>query len=172
MAEHLHAIRRELVVESHIAFLHQDTAPELLAGPPDFVIDAIDAEAPKVALLYYCATHGIPVVACMGAAARHDASQIRVADLSETSNCPLARNVRGKLKKLGVTRGITAIYSLERPRPSLPPDDNEPRLHKGRVRRRLPSLITIPGIFGFMAAGLVLDHLAGVASPPARQQDP
>jgi tRNA A37 threonylcarbamoyladenosine dehydratase len=161
VAAHLRRICPEVRLEVHQAFLHHDTASELLAAPLDFLIDAIDAEGPKVAVLAYCVDHDLPVVSCMGAAARADAALVRVADLADTTTCPLARNVRGKLKKLGITGGVTVVYSLERPRPSLPPEPGEEGIRRGRVRQRLPSLGTVPGVAGYAAAGVVIAHLAG-----------
>ena len=60
------------------------------AGELDYVVDAIDTLAPKIALIKYCVEHKIPHVTAMGAGAKLDATQIRIADLSKSYNCPLA----------------------------------------------------------------------------------
>jgi len=157
--EHLARVAPETRVGAYAEFFHEETVDALLDGPPDYVIDAIDSEGPKLRLLRTCVERDIPVVSCMGAAARGDPTQVRIADISETNICPLARNIRGRLRKEGITTGITCVFSLEHPRSSLPPDPNEPRLHRGRARRRLPSLITVPATVGLIAASVVIDQL-------------
>lgn len=148
------------VVEPVKAFFDHEAADELLSDAPDFVVDAIDSLNPKVTLLQTCVERGLPVVSSMGASARTDPSMVRVADIFETSGCPLARHVRKRLRRRGVTCGITAVYSQEHGRAPLPPDDSDPRLDRGRVRNRLPSLPTIPGIFGYALASIVLKEIS------------
>jgi len=126
------------------------------------VVDAIDSVGPKVTLLRCCVERALPVVSCMGASARTNPLLLRVDDIARTSVCPLARAVRRRLHRVGITEGITAVYSLEATGPSLPPDESEPTLRRGRVRRRLPSLGWMPGIFGYTAAGVAIARLAGL----------
>jgi len=58
-----------------------------------------------------------------------------------------------------VTSGITCVWSVEKALEPLPPDD-EPRMERrGRIRNSLPSLITMPGIFGYTLAQLILDRI-------------
>ena len=58
---------------------------------------------------------------------------------------------------------VIAVYSTEPPRGVLPPDPDEPRLERGRLRNALPSLCTLPGVFGYTLASVVIEELA--ASP-------
>lgn len=169
LAEHLTAVNPVAQIEVTPAFFHDDTAEQLLAGPPDLVLDAIDSYTPKVALLRRCVAQGLPVVSCMGASARTDPTLVRVGDLSETRVCPLARAVRRGLVKHGVRgrQGITAVYSVEAPLAPLPPDDDDV-LRRGRVRNRLPSLSALPGIFGYTAAAVAIARLSGRPFGPAR----
>ncbi len=160
----LAGIDEEVEIEAYERFFHVESADELLAPPLDFVVDAIDALAPKQALLKACLARGLPVVCCLGASARTDPSLLRVGDLSETSVCPLARTLRKKLHRDGIREGILCVYSVEPPRAPLPPDLAEETLRRGRVRRRLPSSSTLPGIFGYAAASLVIGRLAGLST--------
>lgn len=150
------------------SFFHDDTADELLHGPPDLVIDAIDSFTPKVALLRACVQRSIPVIASMGASARTDPTLLRVGDIADTRVCPLARVVRRRLRHHGVNSGILCVYSEEAPLPPLPPDDRAETLRRGRVRNRLPSLSVMPGIFGYTLAALAISRLSGVPFGPAR----
>jgi tRNA A37 threonylcarbamoyladenosine dehydratase len=154
-----------LTVDAHQAFYHHDTADQLLATPLDYVIDAIDSFTPKVALLERCVQQNLPVVSCMGASSRTDPTALRIADIFETTECPLARAVRRGLRRKGIYHGITAVFSVERARPPLPADASEDVLQRGRVRHRQPSLIAMPGIFGYAAANVVIKSLSELTGP-------
>jgi tRNA threonylcarbamoyladenosine dehydratase len=159
LQRHLAAIYPGAQIEREERFFHEDTAEELLAGAPDFVVDAIDSFNPKVALLRFCHERDLSVLSCMAASARTDPTLLRVADISETSICPLARAVRRRLRCFGIRQGIPALYSVEPPVDPLPPDLADETLRRGRIRNRLPSLIVMPGIFGYAAAGHVIGQL-------------
>lgn len=160
VAARMRAINPDLEVEECRAFFHEETADALLAGPPDYVVDAIDSLTPKVVLLKSCGERGIPVIGCMGASARRDPSLVRVGLLGETQGCPLARMLRKRLRKQGVALDIPVVYSTEPAGAVLPPDDAEERYERGRVRNRLPSLPTLPAMFGNAAAQVVIEALS------------
>lgn len=147
-------------VDARHGFFDADNAAALLAPRPDWVIDAIDSLNPKVALLEYCVRAELPVASSMGASSRRAFDQVRWGDVSESRICPLARQVRQRLKRRGIDGGIACVYSLETPAPALPPDLDDRKLARGRVRNRLPSQISLPGIFGYALAGLVLERVA------------
>ncbi len=156
----------ELEVETSTAFFHDDSAAELLdAGPVDLLIDCIDSVNPKVALLREAHVRRLVTLSSMGAAGRTDPSAVRVADISETRRCPLARVIRRRLRRVGVDRGITCVYSLEEPVAALPPDESEPAYARGRRRNRLPNLAVMPGIFGYALASQAITTLAGYRQP-------
>jgi len=160
--DYLKAIRPDMEVECSETFFHEHSAPELLAGSPDFVLDAIDSLNPKVTLLKYCVQNGIKVVASMGASGRTDPTRLEVADIRHTSKCPLARFVRRRLRRQGVNEGIECVFSTQEAADPLPPQDEEDDNHywQGRKRNRLPSLSTMPGIFGYACAGIVIRRIA------------
>ncbi len=145
-------------------FVHVEALEAVLAAPLDAVVDAIDSLAPKVALLEACVRRGLPVVSSMGASSRTDPAAVRVGDLSTTTVCPLARRVRKVLRARGIERGVTVVFSLEPPRGPLPPDLDEPRYERGRVRNRQPSSSALPGIFGYALSELVCGLLTGDGS--------
>lgn len=162
MAGHIRTTCPDTSVTVRKAFYHEDTSEELLSSEKDALVDAIDSLGPKAALLESCVRLGLPVFSSMGASGRRDPSLVRVSDISDTSACPLARQLRKYLRKRGIESGIQCVYSLEPAGDhSLPPDLEDITMNRGRVRNRIPSLITMPGIFGYSLAGLVLEHLAG-----------
>ena len=168
LQDHLRRIRgNELEVTAARLFLDEETVDEVLDGSPDLVIDAIDSLGPKTTLLVRCSERQLPVIASMGASSRTDATAVRVGDLYDTDRCPLARHLRRRLRRCGVPRGITAVFSTEPPRPPLPPDDNEEgAVRRGRQRHRQPSLSTLPGIFGYALANLAILRLTGLELQP------
>jgi len=142
-------------------FCHEETLDELLTPEPDCIVDAIDSLNPKVTLLAYCAQRNLPTFSSMGASSRRDSTKVRSGDIATTEICPLARQVRKLLRRRGVDHGITCVYSVEVPSSPLPPDWEDWNYDRGRVRNRLPSQMSLPGIFGYTLAALVLNHLAG-----------
>lgn len=119
---------------------------------PDFVIDAIDSVIDKVALLAACVHHELPVYASMGAARKTDLTQIRVADISKTQVCPLAKCVRRGLAERGIRTGVQCVYSQE---PALP---TEAPTAPGKPP--LGSLMPITASFGLMLAREVILSIA------------
>ncbi|NSW55336.1 MAG: tRNA threonylcarbamoyladenosine dehydratase [Armatimonadetes bacterium] len=161
-------------VEAFKIFVHGDTLGQVLAGPPDLVIDAIDSMRPKVELLAGCIQRGVPVISSMGAALRTDPTRIRCGPLSATQCCPLARRVRKALRARGLDAGISCIYSDEPAdtRFVVPPEESgEPwcdEFARGRPRRALGSLPTLTGIFGLFAANEALRILLGDLFPGSK----
>ena len=124
---------------------------------PDFVIDAIDTLAPKIALISHCVHSGIPLVSSMGAGAKLDATKVRLTDLSKSYNCPLAFILRKKLRKIGITKGFPVVFSEELPeRDAIVPTEGE-RNKKSQVG----TVSYIPAVFGCVCAQAAVRHLAG-----------
>ncbi len=157
-AERVRDINPDCDVEPRVAFIHTDTLPELLEPRPDAVIDAIDSLTCKVALMRTAHEAGIPILSAMGAGGRRDSSQLRVGDLSHTRLCPLAARVRKELRKVGITKGIRCVYSLEPADNKRPanPVDIEPHRGPGRARRPVGTLSYMPAIVGLKVAEEVL----------------
>lgn len=160
VAEQLRRLLGGVGVDERETFLDGESVGEVLAGDIDYVIDAIDSLGPKVTLLDECLRSGIPVVSSMGAASRSDPTQLEIATLDQTYACPLAKHLRKRLRRRSAElERVTAVFSSERPVAPLPPDESDPRLERGRVRNRLPSLSTLPAIFGNAAASVVIREL-------------
>lgn len=167
MARHLASACPDTSVVPLVLFLDQDNAGVVLDRGPRIVIDSIDSLNPKVALLAACVTGGTPVVSSMGASRRMDPSKIVVDDISKTSVCPLARKVRSYLGRRGIRTGIRCVFSTEVPPVEAgPPDDSEMLERRGRIRRRLPGIGPLPGMFGYACAAEALRLLARPAPRP------
>ncbi|MDG4812081.1 tRNA threonylcarbamoyladenosine dehydratase [Hydrogenovibrio sp. 3SP14C1] len=138
------------------SFLRPEDMDELLGEEFDYVVDAIDSLNCKVALVATAHQKGLKVVSSMGAGRRIDPSKIVVADISKTHTCGLARNMRQRLKKQRIAKGIPVVFSTELPKAPGPMEEIEGA--RGRVVNGTASYM--PGIFGLMLAGLVIKDLA------------
>ncbi|KAK3676139.1 hypothetical protein LTR78_003889 [Recurvomyces mirabilis] len=140
---------------------------------PDFVIDAIDNIDSKVALLHYCHKNSIKVVSSMGAGCKSDPTRVFIGDISASTEDPLSRSTRRKLRLLGVKDGIPVVFSSEKTGPGkaqlLPLPEEE--FAKGSVGelgvlpdfrvRILPVLGTMPAVFGLCVANHVMLDITG-----------
>lgn len=136
-------------------FLNPDDMSNLLSTEYDAVVDAIDSLNCKVSLVESAYKKGLNIFSSMGAGRRIDPSQIRIADISKTHTCALARNMRQRLKKQGIYKGIPVIFSTELPMKPGPMELIEGA--RGRVVNGTASYM--PGIYGLMLAGLVVQKL-------------
>ncbi len=160
LAAHLARTCPDTRLETRREFCHAETVAGLLAPPPDVVLDAVDSLAPKLALLAHCVGAGLPVVSSMGASSRRAVTGLRTGDLAQTRVCPLARRVRAGLRRRGIDGGIRCVWSEESGGEVLPPDAADRLYERGRARNRLPSQISLPGMFGYALASLALERLA------------
>lgn len=137
-------------------FLRDERTEEILSATCyDFVVDAIDSLSPKVFLIYHALQKGIPLVSSMGAGAKIDPSQVRIADISKTCNCALAKAVRKRLRGMGINRGVPAVFSTEMANPdAIIEVDNE------QCKRSTAGTVSyMPAIFGCYLASYVINKL-------------
>ena len=121
----------------------------------DFVVDAIDSLSPKVYLMYQAYIHKIPIVSSMGAGAKVDPSLVRIADISKTINCALAKAVRKRLRPLGVSKGIPVVFSTEFADP-----DAVIEVENETCKRTTTGTVSyMPATFGCFLASHVLRNL-------------
>jgi tRNA A37 threonylcarbamoyladenosine dehydratase len=161
-------------------FVDQTTVGELLEGPLDLVVDAIDSVSSKVHLIREAVGRGYAVVSSMGAAGQLDANAITTGDISESYNCPLARIIRKRLHRHGIYKGVRCVYSTEKSQNKLPPLTSEleaETLQSGQGRERVPlgSISYVTALFGLKAAyeaiSLVLGQEQRDAEPKAAPVD-
>ncbi len=156
-------INPDCVVDIHDSFVNAESIEDLLPQNIDIVIDAIDGLNSKVNLICKAKEKGLKIVSSMGAAGKTDASMIKISDLFKTSICPLARFVRRRLRRRGISENIPCVYSEEPPKgatkdqifesgPDIEPDH-------GRKRSSLGTVPYVTGIFGLMIANLVIDTI-------------
>jgi tRNA A37 threonylcarbamoyladenosine dehydratase len=156
MKERILEINPSCNVEVSYQFIRPEDMETILSPSYDFVVDAIDSLNCKVALVVTALQKGLPIVSSMGAGRRIDPSKIVLADISKTHGCALARNMRQRLKKQGIKKGLLTVFSTEIPNAPGPMEAIEGA--RGRVVNGTASYM--PGIFGLMLAGKVISLLA------------
>ena len=149
MAERIHAINPEAVVHVHQCFFLPENAHEFDFAQYDYVVDAVDTVAAKIAIIMAAKAANVPVISSMGAGNKMDPGKFQVADIFKTSVDPLARVMRQEMKKRGVKK-LKVVYSTELP---LTPVDAE-----GACQAEAPQCRALPGSTAFTpsSAGLLL----------------
>lgn len=159
MGERLLDINPDLRLKVIPEFIRDQRMIDILAEDKyDYVIDAIDTLWPKVFLIYHSLRLNLKIVSSMGAGGKYDPTTIRVADISETNFCHLARLLRKKLHKLGVHQGFQAVYSPE-------VVDKELIVRSSDESNKASGVGTVsymPAAFGIVCASVVIRDLAGI----------
>jgi tRNA A37 threonylcarbamoyladenosine dehydratase len=96
-------------------FYTEETYERLFEYPIDYILDASDTIMYKIHLIKQCLQRGIPLISSMGAANKMDPTRFKVADISKTTMDPMARVIRQKLRKEGITKGVKVVFSTEEP---------------------------------------------------------
>ena len=137
----------------------------------DYVVDAVDTVTAKIQIILQAKEAGTRIISCMGAGNKIDPLKFQVADISETSVCPLARVMRHECKKRGI-KNVKVVFSTEKPRRPIEdmsiscqtncicPSGTE---HKCTQRRDIPgSTAFVPSVAGLIIAGEILKDLTGL----------
>lgn len=153
-AQRCRDINPEISVTAVKEFVTPENAAAQIGTDADFVIDAIDTVAPKMAVIMHCLANRIPVISSMGAGGRIDPTKIGYFDISETREDGLARAVRQRLKKAGIRKPLKVVASTEAPcrRAVIELEEQNKRSSYGTI-------ISIPAIFGIYLANHVIMKL-------------
>ena len=169
--ERVHEIFPDCRVNTYKTFFMPDTRNQFDFSEYDYVIDAIDTVTGKLALVQASNQVGTPIISCMGAGNKTDPTAFRVADIFETSVCPLARVMRTECRKRGI-KHLKVVYSTEKPtRPLEDPAIScrshcicPPGTRKCTLRRDIPgSTAFVPSVAGLIIAGEVIKDLVSKA---------
>ncbi|MCX6322522.1 MAG: tRNA threonylcarbamoyladenosine dehydratase [Bacteroidia bacterium] len=140
-------------------YLKDERMIEVLDIGFDYVVDAIDTLSPKIFLIYHSLQRKFPVVSSMGAGGKFDPTRISISDISETTDCSLARILRKRLHHLGIREGFTAVYSPEViDKSKIVPTSGEQ--NKASI---IGTISYMPASFGIACASVVIRDLVGIA---------
>ena len=150
-------INPELKLTRIEEFLSPERAFELISPEFDYVLDCIDSVTPKINLIVACKRKKVKVISNMGAGGKFEAEKVQVRDISKTEYCPLAKNVRKRLKMEGISKGVKVVYSYERPDYSSIKTTDGTNFKKSFYGTNS----WMPALFGLHAAETVVKHLIG-----------
>lgn len=159
MRDRIKDINPDIDVTVHNKFFLPQTADEFPFEEYDYVVDAVDTVTAKLELVMRAKQANVPVISSMGAGNKLDATAFEVADIYETSVCPLAKVMRRELKKRGVD-SLKVVYSKEKP--IVPQSDEESEsLDGGSHKKRVTpgSIAFVPSVVGLIIAGEVVKDL-------------
>ena len=155
MKERILSINPTAEVTVYKCFYLPETRAQFDFTNYDYVVDAIDTVAGKIALVLQAEESGTPVISSMGAGNKLDPTAFHVADIYQTSVCPLAKVMRRELKKRGVKK-LKVVYSKEQP---VAVQNGEESLQSS-PRRIIPgSIAFVPSVAGLIIAGEVVKDL-------------
>lgn len=173
-AERISEINPDVRVTKYRTFYTHETADQFDFTQYDYIVDAIDTVTGKLALVENANAAGTPIISSMGAGNKLNPTAFEVADIYETSVCPLAKVMRRELKKREIKK-LKVVYSKE---PALTPADDMEiscRTHcicppgtkrKCTQRRQVPgSNAFVPSVVGLIIAGEVIKDLTVLKTP-------
>lgn len=158
-------INPDAEVCTYKTFYTPQTAAQFDFSQYDYVVDAIDTMTGKLELVEQAQRAGVPIISCMGAGNKLDASAFEVADIYATSVCPLARIMRRELRRRGIEK-LKVVYSREPPMTPAGAEDSPPGAAQEGVRHRQTpgSNAFVPAVAGLIIAGEVVRDLTGVSA--------
>jgi tRNA A37 threonylcarbamoyladenosine dehydratase len=161
-------INKSATVETYNTFYTPETAAEFDFSQYDYIADAVDTVTAKVELAVRANAAGVPIISCMGAGNKVNASIFEVTDIFSTSECPLARVMRYELKRRNIP-SLKVVYSKEKPRkPSgaeeiscknnciCPPGTKRKCTHRNQIPA---SNAFVPAAAGLILAGEIVNDI-------------
>jgi tRNA A37 threonylcarbamoyladenosine dehydratase len=168
--ERIKDINPDATVNIYKTFYVPDTADQFDFNQYDYVVDAIDTVTGKIELIMQADKTNTPIISSMGAGNKMDPTAFKVADIYDTSVCPLAKVMRRELKKRGIKK-LKVVYSKEKPMTPIDDMAISCRAHcicppgtvrKCTQRRQVPgSNAFVPSVVGLIIAGEVVKDIMG-----------
>ncbi|MDR0531209.1 MAG: tRNA threonylcarbamoyladenosine dehydratase [Oscillospiraceae bacterium] len=172
MAARVADINPDCRVTKHPVFFDAATADQFDFSVYSYVVDAIDTVSAKLLLIQLCAQKNTPILSCMGTGNKLDPTRLELADIYQTSICPLARVMRRELRRLGIPC-LRVLYSKEPPLIPLEDMRNSCKYHcvcppgtkrNCTIRRQVPGSVSfVPPVAGMILAGEVVKQLTAGA---------
>jgi len=173
MRERIMEINPKAEAAVHQKFYMPDTAGELIRDDYDYIIDAIDTVTGKIDLIVRAKERGIPIISSMGAGNKLNPAMFEVADIYDTTICPLAKVMRKELRNRGI-ESLKVVYSREKPVKPVETEESSCNMNcicpkgttrKCTIRRQIPGSISfVPSVAGLIIAGEVVKDLIGYSS--------
>ena len=156
MKERILEINPDANVEIHREFYTADCENHLITEDLSYAVDCVDTVTAKIAIVCRCNEIGVPVISSMGTGNKLDPTMLEVADIYETSVCPLARIVRKDLRKRNIEK-LKVVYSTEKPI-----NTNDCAINQNRKNKVNGSTSFVPSVAGLIIAGEVVKDIIGI----------
>ena len=153
LKERILAINPNCKVNCYSKFITFENIDNINFDGVDYVVDAVDTITAKIAIIAKSKELGIKVISSMGAGNRLNPFDIKVSDINQTKNCPLAKVMRYELKKRDI-KGVKCVYSLE-----LPLTPNEEIINEENGKKIISSISYMPSLFGIIIASEIIKEL-------------
>lgn len=155
VGDRLMDINPELNLVKIEEFISPERAHEIITEDFDYILDCIDSITPKVNLILAAKRKRVKVISAMGAGGKMQASKIVIKDIAKTDVCPLAKQIRKRLKKEGISSGVKAVFSKEKP------DENSLKMTDGTNFKKsfFGTNSWIPALFGLHSAEYVVRYI-------------
>ncbi len=151
MKERIKDINPDCKVNAYNVFYLPENADEYDLSGYDYIVDAVDTVSAKLEIISRAYRLDVPVISAMGAGNKTDPTLFKVADIKETSVCPLARVMRRELKARGIN-SLKVVYSTEATVGFGEKDPESGKMSPG-------SLPFVPSVMGLIIAGEVIKDI-------------
>lgn len=151
MKERMLDINPDCEINAYNVFYLPENADEYDLSVYDHIADAVDTVSAKLEIAIRAYKLGIPIISAMGAGNKTDPTRFQVADINDTTVCPLARVMRRELKARGIKK-YKVVYSTEEPLKSGVTDPESGKAIPG-------SLSFVPSAMGLIMAGEIVKSI-------------
>ena len=155
MKERILEINPDANVEVYREFYMADSQSDIITEDLSYAVDCVDTIMAKIAVICKCDEIGVPVISSMGTGNKLDPTMFEVADIYETSVCPLARIMKKDLRKRNIEK-LKVVYSKEHPI-----NTNDCEINQDRKFKVKGSVSFVPSVAGLIIAGEVIKDIAG-----------
>lgn len=155
MKERILEINPDANVEVYREFYMADSQSDIITEDLSYAVDCVDTIMAKIAVICKCDELDVPVISSMGTGNKLDATMFEVADIYETSVCPLARIMKKDLRKRNIEK-LKVVYSKEHPI-----NTNDCEINKDKKFKVKGSISFVPSVAGLIIAGEVIKDIAG-----------
>ena len=155
MKERILEINPDANVEVHKEFYMADSETNIITEDLSYAVDCVDTIMAKIAIICKCDEINVPVISSMGTGNKLDPTMFEVADIYDTSVCPLARIMKKDLRKRNIEK-LKVVYSKEHPI-----NTNDCEINQNRKFKVKGSVSFVPSVAGLIIAGEVIKDIIG-----------
>ena len=155
MGERILEINPDANVEVHKEFYMADSELDIITDDLSYAVDCVDTIMAKIAIICKCDALNVPVISSMGTGNKLDPTMFEVADIYETSVCPLAKIMKKDLRKRNIEK-LKVVYSQEHAI-----NTNDHPINQGLKYKVKGSVSFVPSVAGLIIAGEVIKDIAG-----------